>query len=121
MVRVCSSIGGDGSGLTRSLITLVVDSAIARLVLRYRPAPLYCIRTVFAHRYVGCLADARLLQLAQFDLCDGGVGGLNERNVNDFGKYLLSGDNTVLTITHSSQHYTFCPFAVCGPRCGCGY
>jgi hypothetical protein len=107
MVRVCLSIGG-GFGLIRSLITLVVDSALARLVLRYRPAPLSCIRTVFAYRHVGCYADARLLQLARFDHYDGGVDGLNERNVNNFGKYLLSGDDTVLTVTHSSRrHYTF--------------
>ena len=33
MVRVCSSIGGDGFELTRSLIALVIDSSLARSAL----------------------------------------------------------------------------------------
>jgi len=33
MVRVCSLIRVNGSGLTRSFITLVVDSALARSML----------------------------------------------------------------------------------------
>jgi len=40
-----------------------------------------------------------LLQLAQFDQHDEGVEMLNERNLNDFGKYPLSGNDTVLTDT----------------------
>jgi hypothetical protein len=33
MIRICSSIGGDGSGLTLFLIALVVGSTPARVAL----------------------------------------------------------------------------------------
>ena len=57
---------------------------------------------------VGWYADACLLQLARFDHYDRGAGGLNERNLNNFGKRLLSGDDTVLIgMCSSRQHYTF--------------
>ena len=66
---------------------------------------------------MGWYADACLLQLARFDRYDGGVSGWAERAC--YGKRLLSGDDTVLTVIYGSrQHYTFC---LRGLRCGCEY
>ena len=43
MVRVCSSIGGDGFGLTKFFIALVADSFLVRLALHvYGIAQLPC-------------------------------------------------------------------------------
>ena len=39
MIRVCSSIGDDGSGLTLSLIALAVDSAAACVALHVYSMP----------------------------------------------------------------------------------
>ena len=44
-------------------------------------------------------ADVRLLQLARVDQHDEDVDTLNERNLNDFGKYLFSGNDAILTNT----------------------
>jgi len=123
MVRVCSSIGGE-FGLTRSHIALVVDGPL--LVRCYTCTLPHSSRVVLTSclclSNVGCYAYACLLQRARFDHYDGGVGGLNKRNLNYFGRRLLLSDDTVLTVTYSSgQHYTFCPPAVWSPPCRCKY
>jgi len=52
-------------------------------------------------------ADVRLLQLARVDQHDEDVNTLNERNLNDFGKYLFSGNDAILIDTQqpSTLHF----------------
>ena len=52
-------------------------------------------------------ADVRLLQLARVDQHDADVNTLNERNLNDFGKYLFSGNGAILPDTQqpSTLHF----------------
>ena len=93
MVRVCSSIRGDRSGLTLSLIALVVDSIPACWVLH-----MCSIARLLCHAYeliCRCLSPCRigeicLLQPARFHHRDEGGGckwAKRERKVTDFGKY----------------------------------
>ena len=64
------------------------------------PAPTSCLGKISRWpSTVGLYADVRLLQLARFDEHDEGVDALNERNLNDFSKYLFSGNDNALTDT----------------------